>query len=78
MTGRSERGRPRVWPPGTNATDRKRVQRNRDAAAGGHRIDLELSPAAWEALQRLAAPGERAARICQLILDEDARLKAQS
>jgi hypothetical protein len=76
VTAGSDRGRPRVWPPGTTASDRKRVQRNRDAIAGGHRIDLELSAAAWEALQRLAAPGERAARINQLILDEDARLKA--
>lgn len=67
------RGRPRQWPEGTTAADRKAHARRRLKAAGGHVFQVELGPGAWEALQRMAAPGERGELLERLILQEHQR-----
>lgn len=64
------RGRPRVFPPGTTATDRKQLLRRTQERAGGHRLDVDLAPSAWLALKELAQKGKRGPFIERLILAE--------
>jgi len=61
-------GRPRQFPKGTTATDRKALARRQLVAAGGHVLQVDLGPAAWAALQELAPAGKRGAFLEQLIL----------
>lgn len=67
------RGRPRVFPPGTTAADRKQLLRRSQDLAGGHRLDVDLTPSAWAALQKLAPKGKRGPLIEELILAEARR-----
>jgi hypothetical protein len=71
-------GRPRQYPAGTTATDRKAVARRNLKKAGGHSIEVELGAAAWAALQKMAPRGERGPFIERLILAERRRKVSDS
>lgn len=65
------RGRPRIYPRDITATDRKAFSRRVLRAAGGHILTVDLSAAAWTALQRLADRNGRGALVERLILEAD-------
>lgn len=73
----SGRGRPRQFPPGTNATDRKALARRQLKAAGGHSLEVELGPIAWQALQKMAPRGKRGPFVEKLILAKLRRRAAE-
>lgn len=62
------RGRPREFPVGTTAADRKALSRRELRAAGGHVLTVDLGAEAWAALQRLAGRNARSAYVERLIL----------
>ena len=62
------RGRPRVHPEGTTATDRARMAEVARRKSGGHRFSLALDQPAWDALQLLAPARDRGRIIADLIL----------
>ncbi len=64
------RGRPRTVAPELSPSDRAQAWQEEWARIGGHRTTVNLSPAAWEALQALAGKRERSALIERLILRE--------
>lgn len=66
-------GRPRELLVDLSPSDRTLVWRAQQKRAGGHRLEVMLGGAAWQALQGMAEPGKRAELVEKLILAEARR-----